>query len=56
MASAAGNRKAIRVQTEPLDRFREFMAVNAREQAFNHLSDQLVSNLERFWSARDRKL
>jgi thioesterase DpgC len=56
MASAAGNRKAIRVQTEPLDRFREFMAVNAREQAFNHLSDQLVSNLENFWSARERKL
>ena len=53
MASAAGNRKAIRVQTEPLDKFREFMALNAKEQAFNH-SEQLTDNLERYWRARER--
>ena len=52
MASAAGNRKAIRVQTEPLDKFREFMALNAKEQAFNHSSEQLTDNLERYWRAR----
>jgi len=53
MASAAGNRKAIRVQTEPLDKFREFMALNAKEQAFNHSSEQLTDNLERYWRARE---
>ena len=53
MASAAGNRKAIRVQTEPLDNFREFMALNAKEQAFNHSSEQLTDNLERYWRARE---
>ena len=56
MVSAGGNRKAIRIQTEPLDRFREYMATYATEQAFCHLSDQLVYNLERHWKAQERKL
>ena len=56
MVSAGGNRKAIRIQTEPLDRFREYMATNAYEQAFCHLSEQLVHNLERHWNAKERKL
>ena len=56
MVSAAGNRKAIRVQTEPLDTFRRYMATYAREQAFCHLSEQLVTNLEKHWQARTRTL
>jgi thioesterase DpgC len=56
MVSASGNRKAIRVQTEPLDTFRRYMATYAREQAYCHLSDQLVRNLETHWQARTRTL
>jgi len=56
MVSAGGNRKALRVQTEPLDRLREYMVVYAREQAFCHLSEQLTHNLERNWQARQRRL
>jgi thioesterase DpgC len=56
MVSASGNRKALRVQTEPLDRFREYMALYAREQALCHLSGQLIANLERHWQAQQRRL
>jgi thioesterase DpgC len=56
MVSAGGNRKAIRVQSEPLQVFREYMAAYALEQAFCHLSDQLIQNLERHWNAKERKL
>ena len=56
MVSAAGNRRAIRVQTEPLDTFRRYMAVYAYEQAWCHLNDQLIANLERHWNAKQRRL
>jgi thioesterase DpgC len=56
MVSAGGNRKAIRIQTEPLDTFRAYMATYAYEQAFCHTSEQLVQNLERHWNAKERKL
>jgi thioesterase DpgC len=56
MVSASGNRKALRVQLEPLDTFRRYMATYAREQAYCHLSDQLIVNLERHWQAKSRKL
>jgi thioesterase DpgC len=56
MVSAGGNRKAIRIQSEPLDTFRSYMATYACEQAFCHLSEQLVHNLERHWNAKERKL
>ncbi len=32
------------------------MALYSREQAYCHLSPQLVSNLERNWNAGERKL
>ena len=32
------------------------MAAYARDQAFCHLSEQLVRNLERHWNAKERKL
>jgi len=54
--NASSNRKAIRVVQEPLDVFRTYMAVYAREQAYCHFSPALVSNLERFWNAQQRKL
>ena len=55
MVSAASNRRAFRVAHEPLDLFRRYMAVYAREQAYCHFSPALISNLEKFWSADKRK-
>jgi thioesterase DpgC len=56
MVSASGNRKALRVQLEPLDAFRRYMATYAREQAYCHLSEQLIGNLEKHWQAKSRKV
>jgi len=54
VVSAAGNRRALRVAQEPLDMFRRYMAVYAREQAFCHFSPALIANLERNWNAHQR--
>ncbi len=54
VVSAAGNRRAIRVGQEPLDTFRRYMAVYAREQAHCHFSPALIANLERHWNAQNR--
>jgi len=54
VVSAAGNRRALRMSAEPIDLFRQYAAVYAREQAYCHLSPALVSNLERFWQANRR--
>jgi thioesterase DpgC len=51
VVSAAGNRRAFRAGEEPLDVFRRYMAVYAREQARCHFSPALVANLERNWVA-----
>jgi len=56
MVSAAGNRKALRVRAEPLDAFRSYMALYAREQGWCHRSEQLIDNLERNWRAADRPI
>ncbi len=56
VVSAAGNRRAIRVGQEPLDLFRRYMAVYAREQAFCHFSPALIANLERNWNAQNRTI
>ncbi len=56
VVSAAGNRKAMRIGQEPIDLFRQYMAVYAREQAECHYSPQLISNLERNWNAHQRRL
>jgi thioesterase DpgC len=53
--SAVGNRRAFRVTEEPLDDFRRYCAVYAREQAYCHFSPALISNLERYWDAQNRK-
>ena len=54
VVSAAGNRRAFRVAEEPLDMFRRYMAVYAREQASCHFSPALIANLERNWNAHKR--
>jgi (3,5-dihydroxyphenyl)acetyl-CoA 1,2-dioxygenase len=54
VVSAAGNRRAFRVAEEPLDAFRRYMAVYAREQALCHFSPALIANLERNWNAHKR--
>ena len=54
VVSAAGNRRAIRITQEPLDMFRSYFAVYAREQAFCHFSPALIANLERYWNAASR--
>jgi (3,5-dihydroxyphenyl)acetyl-CoA 1,2-dioxygenase len=51
---AIGNRRAFRVAVEPLDLFRRYCAVYAREQASCHFSPALIHNLEQNWSAGSR--
>jgi thioesterase DpgC len=55
VVSAASNRRAIRIAQEPLDTFRRYMSVYAREQAHCHFSPALIANLERNWNAANRK-
>jgi thioesterase DpgC len=56
IVSAASNRRAFRVTQEPLDLFRRYFATYALEQAYCHFSPALISNLERHWNAKSRKL
>ena len=51
---AIGNRRAFRVAVEPLDLFRRYCAVYAREQAACHFSPALIDNLEQNWGAAGR--
>lgn len=55
VVSAAGNRRAFRAGQEPLDVFRRYMAVYAREQAQCHFSPALIANLEKYWNAANRR-
>ncbi|MEP0324428.1 enoyl-CoA hydratase/isomerase family protein [Bauldia litoralis] len=55
VVSAVGNRRAFRVGEEPLDLFRRYASVYAREQAYCHFSPALIANLERNWDAKNRK-
>lgn len=48
---AISNRRAFRVSAEPLDVFRRYCAVYAREQAACHFSSMLIHNLEQNWGA-----
>jgi thioesterase DpgC len=56
IVSAAGNRKALRLGQEPLELFRAYMALYAREQAYCHFSEALIRNLEVNWDAQNRRL
>ena len=42
--------------TKPLDLFRRYASVYAREQAYRHFSPALIANLERNWNAHNRKV
>ena len=55
VVSAASNRRAFRITQEPLDMFRNYFAVYAREQAYCHFSPALISNLEKYWNAQNRQ-
>lgn len=55
VVSAASNRRAFRITQEPLDMFRNYFAIYAREQAYCHFSPALISNLEKYWNAASRK-
>jgi thioesterase DpgC len=55
VVSAASNRRAFRITQEPLDMFRQYFAVYAREQAYCHFSPALISNLEKYWNAQNRQ-
>jgi thioesterase DpgC len=56
LVNAIANRRAIRIGQEPLELFRQYMALYSREQAYCHQSPQLVDNLQRNWNAAERKL
>jgi thioesterase DpgC len=52
---AIGNRRALRFSVEPLDMFRRYAALYAREQAYCHFSPALIANLENYWNAQNKK-
>ncbi|MCX7363744.1 MAG: enoyl-CoA hydratase/isomerase family protein, partial [Alphaproteobacteria bacterium] len=52
---AIGNRRALRFAAEPLDTFRRYAALYAREQAWCHFSPALIANLEHYWNAQSRR-
>jgi (3,5-dihydroxyphenyl)acetyl-CoA 1,2-dioxygenase len=56
LVNATANRRTLRAGQEPLDLFREYMAIFSVEQARCHLSPALVRNLEMHWNARERSL
>jgi (3,5-dihydroxyphenyl)acetyl-CoA 1,2-dioxygenase len=54
VVGAIGNRRALRLAMEPLDMFRRYAALYAREQAYCHFSPALIANLEQYWNAQNR--
>ncbi len=55
VVGAIGNRRALRFSVEPLDMFRRYAALYAREQAYCHFSPALINNLEQYWNAQSRQ-
>jgi (3,5-dihydroxyphenyl)acetyl-CoA 1,2-dioxygenase len=55
VVSAASNRRAFRITQEPLEMFRQYFSIYAREQAYCHFSPALIANLEKYWNAANRK-
>ncbi len=56
LINASANRAAMRTGEEPVDLFRQYMAMYSREQAYCHLSPALVHNLEEHWNADRRSV
>ncbi|TAJ37813.1 MAG: enoyl-CoA hydratase/isomerase family protein [Reyranella sp.] len=55
VVGAIGNRRALRLAVEPIDKFRRYAALYAREQAYCHFSPALIANLEHYWNAANRR-
>lgn len=55
VVGAIGNRRALRLAVEPIDKFRRYAALYAREQAYCHFSPALIANLELYWNAQSRR-
>jgi thioesterase DpgC len=55
VVSAVSNRRSFRIHQEPIELFRRYLALYAREQAYCHFSPALIANLERYWNATQRK-
>ncbi len=55
MTALRSNRRMLRLVDEPLDRFRLYMGMYAREQARCLYSPGLIANLERNWDAAHRR-
>jgi thioesterase DpgC len=55
VVSVVGNRRQLRIGQEPLDLFRRYLALYAKEQAYCHFSPGLIANLERHWNAQSRR-
>jgi thioesterase DpgC len=53
IVSAGANRKAIRMGVEPLELFRQYMALYSRIQGDCHFSQTLVDNLKKHWISRN---
>ena len=56
VVNATSNRRAFRISQEPLEMFRNYFALYAREQAYCHFSPALIANLETYWNAQNRNL
>jgi len=56
VVASAANRKMMRLGQEPLDQFRRYMAVYAREQSRCMYEPALIENLEKNWNAAARTL
>lgn len=54
--SLTANRRALRIGAEPIDDFRRYMSLYAREQAYCLYSPALIDNLVRNWEANRRSL
>ncbi len=54
--STVSNRKALRVGQEPLESYRRYMAVYARQQCLCMYDQDLIDNLERSWQPQQRRM
>ncbi|TMC10202.1 MAG: enoyl-CoA hydratase/isomerase family protein [Chloroflexi bacterium] len=55
LVSAVANRRAMRIGQEPVDQFRRYMAVYARDQSRCLYAPALIANLEQNWRAHERR-
>jgi (3,5-dihydroxyphenyl)acetyl-CoA 1,2-dioxygenase len=56
LVSAAANRKGLRLGQEPVDLFRQYMAVYSRQQALCCYDPRLIENLAMSWQPQQRRM